>query len=371
SGADVVVNANQPVTLPGAQPAIISAAPVNVPKPIERSFTPASAPTNAPLTPPPPPGASASPSPIASVSNPTTNKALSDPRSAAAEIGRGGKTTSSPSVRYGRIAPVRLQASAELRNGQLVMRIRNLDSDRPFAGTARVTLSDDRKSNDLAPMKFDVKPEDEILVPINETVAAGDDWMLMVYDENGALRLIRGQTIGQKPAPAQQQAKNNTQPGQFELSAPPYVTPVYDATSSPAQIPPVGSVPVAGNSNSSNSSSQNSNGNNQSGESSTVQPDPNAPAQLTVTPRLIATTTENVTMEFEIASPQPLQYISVTLAAGEHRDTRQALMSTTRGRVPFLVPAAQAQGAFLFEVKDESGRTLAGGAGDFRQMTGR
>ncbi|MGH9800001.1 MAG: SPOR domain-containing protein, partial [Blastocatellia bacterium] len=152
SGADVVVNANQPVTLPGAQPAIISAAPVNVPKPIERSFIPANAP-NAPLTPPPPPGASVSPSPVASVSNPATNKAFSDPRSAASEIGRGGKTTSSPSVRYGRIAPVRLQASAELRNGQLVMRIRNLDIDRPFTGTARVTLSDDRKSNDLAPMK--------------------------------------------------------------------------------------------------------------------------------------------------------------------------------------------------------------------------
>lgn len=244
------------------------------------------------------------------------------------------------------------------------MRIRNLDEGRPFSGTARVTLSDDRKSRDLAPMKLDVNPEDEFIVPINESVVPGDDWMLMVYDENGALRLLRGQTIGERP---QQQAQNNSQQGQSELSAPPYVAPVFDATTSTGQIPQVGTVPV-----SQNSGSMNSVNNTQATSGSSSAPaeaaDPTAPAQLTVTPKLIAVTTDNVTMEFEIASPQPLQYISVTLAAGEHRDTRQALMSTTRGRVPFLIPAAQAQGAFLFEIKDESGRTLAGGAGDFRQM---
>ncbi len=130
-------------------------------------------------------------------------------------------------------------------------------------------------------------------------------------------------------------------------------------------------MPVAQNSDSTNSVGNNNQAMSGSSSAPAENADPAAPAQLTVTPKLIAVTTDNVTMEFEIASPQPLQYISVTLAAGDHRDTRQALMSTTRGRVPFLVPAGQAQGAFLFEIKDESGRTLAGGAGDFRQMTGR
>lgn len=370
------VNANQPLVAP-ANPdvEILSAAPVAMPKPVERSFAPA----NTPLTPPPAPGTSVSPVAMTATANailpPVSNKAFSDSRTSSPDIGRGSKPTAPRSVGYGRIAPPRLQASAEMRNGQLVMRIRNLDADRPFAGTARVTISDDRKSNDLAPMKFDVQPENEILVPINENVVAGNDWMLMVYDEGGALRMIRGQTIGQKPqAPAQQQAQNNQQPGQYELSPPPYVTPVFDATSSNGQIPAVGTVPMKDNSISSNSSGGNqSNGesNGSDGGSGATPNDPTAPAQLTVTPRLIATTTENVTMEFDIASPQPLQYISVTLAAGEYRDTRQALVSTTRGRVPFLVPAIHAQGAFLFEIKDEAGRTLAGGAGDFRQMTGR
>lgn len=359
------VNTNQPVTVPGTKAEVVAAAPAGVTTPVERSFAPA----NAPLTPPPPPEASSSPVTVVSNPNPAANKAFDDPRYASPAIGRGTGSTATRPVSYGRFNPPRLQASAEMRNGQLVMRIRNLDTDRPFAGTAKVTISDDRKSNDLAPMKFDVNPEDEILVPINETVADGNDWMLMVYDESGALRMIRGQTIGQRTAPAAQQAQNNQQPGQFELSPPPYVTGVFDATNSAGQIPAVGTVPTADQSRSSNMNVAGP----IEGGSDSPQPvaDPTAPAQLTITPRLIAATTENVTLEFEIASPQPLQYISLTLAAGEHRDTRQALMSTTRGRVPFLVPAAQAQGAFLYEIRDESGRVLAGGTGDFRQLTGR
>ena len=365
SNADVVINSAQPITVPGTAAEVFNASPIAAPKPVERTFAPA----NAPLTPPPPPGATSSSAPIFSTSASATNNAFSDPRTASAEIGKGSKPAVTREVGYGRIKAPRLQASAEMRNGQLVMRIRNLDADRPFAGTAKVTISDDRKSNDLAPMKFDVKAEDEILVPINEPIAPGDDWMLMVYDEAGALRMIRGQTIGQKQPPATQQAQGNPPPpGQTEMNPPSYVTGVYDATNAAGQIPAVGTVPTANQSNS--AMSVNAPTSNDTGSNATPPPDPNAPAQLTITPRLIAATSENVTLEFEIASPQPLQYISLTLAAGEHRDTRQALMSTTRGRVPFLIPATQSQGTFLYEIRDEAGRVLAGGTGDFRQLTG-
>ena len=363
---ETAVNTNQPVTVPGTTAELVNASPVGVKPAAERTFAPA----NSPLTPPPPP--SASTSSIAAVPNaaPASNNAFGDSRSASSGIGRGTTTSAPRPTSYGRFNPPRLQASAELRNGQLVMRIRNLDSDRPFTGTAKVTISDDRKSNDLAPMKLDVNPEDEILVPINETVVNGNDWMLMVYDDRGALRMIRGQTIGPKPAPAAQQAQTNSQSsGQSEINPPSYVTGVFDATNAAGQIPPVGTVPGTDQSRASN---LNVAAPSESGsESPRPAADPTAPAQLTITPRLIAVTTENVTLEFEIASPQPLQYISLTLAAGEHRDTRQALMSTTRGRVPFLVPATQAQGVFLYEIRDESGRVLAGGTGDFRQLAGR
>jgi hypothetical protein len=92
------------------------------------------------------------------------------------------------------------------------------------------------------------------------------------------------------------------------------------------------------------------------------------PAQVTVTPRQIAITPENVTMEFEIAASRPLNYIAITIRAGEYQDTRQALMTTPQGRVPFLIPVTQTSGPFVFELKDESGAVLASGAGDFRQL---
>ncbi|MGH9846259.1 MAG: hypothetical protein ACREEM_46755, partial [Blastocatellia bacterium] len=97
-------------------------------------------------------------------------------------------------------------------------------------------------------------------------------------------------------------------------------------------------------------------------------PQDNGPAQVTVTPRQIAITPENVTMEFDIAASRPLNYIAVTIRAGEFQDTRQALMTTPQGRVPFLIPVAQTSGPFMFEVKDESGAVLASGAGDFRRL---
>jgi hypothetical protein len=269
-----------------------------------------------------------------------------------------------------------LQATAELRNGQLVMKLRNLDSERRFTGTARVTLSDDKNSSEVLPMQFDLAPEAEVVLPINDPVGNDSNWMLMVFDDANALRLVRGASLGQKaPAVAQQNSPSSSD--QPSLNPPPYVTGVYDATSSPiAATQPAGSatagmVPPSESSNLPNNAS----GQGPTGASNTAPPNAPAsgdvPAQLTITPRQIAVTTENVTIEFDIAAPQPLNYISVTLAAGDYRDVRQALMSSTRGRVPFLVPAAQATGTFIYEIKDEGGRVLGGGVGDFRQLAGK
>lgn len=349
-----------------AQPSNSSATPHAAPRPIEPAATFGNSMT--PLT-PPPTISSTSSGPRPSSNNPNS---FGSERNNAADIGRGSKPTASRGIGYGgrNMGQARLQATAEVQNGQLVMRLRNLDMERSFTGTAHVTLSDDRNSNEVSPVQFNLSPDTEIVLPLNEPIALGGNWMLMVYDENNALRLIRGASVGQKPAPPQSQGRPADQ---VALNPPQYVTGVYDATATPSSMSPqstVGMVPAseslppAGASVSGNAASSPSNSQPPNSVSGA-----DAPAQLTVTPRQIAATTENVTMEFEIASPQPLNYISVTLAAGDYRDTRQALMSTTRGRVPFLVPAAQAQGTFMYEIKDESGRVLAGGVGDFRQMS--
>lgn len=363
-----------------ASPVIPSSGqPVNpttksVPRPVEQAFN-----SMTPLTPPPRPSeVFSSSSPIASVTpQPVSNNSFGSDRGSdrnvLADTGKGSKPTTSRGIGYGgrNLGQARLQATAEVRNGQLMMRLRNLDAERAFAGTARVTLSDDKNSSEVLPRQFNLQPNEEMLLPIDEPINNGSNWMLMVFDENNALRLIRGASVGQKPAPttAPAAAQNQeAQPATFELSAPSYVTGVFDATGAPSSVPPAGMVPPSEAANPSNGNVANT-------SSSSLSPNPvspaEAPAQLTITPRQIAMTTENVTIEFDIASPQPLNYISVTLSAGDHRDVRQALMSTTRGRVPFLVPAAQAKGTFIYEVKDESGRVLAGGVGDFRQMPGR
>lgn len=288
-------------------------------------------------------------------------------RTGVPEINRRGST---PTAKHGisYAAPPRLQGRLEMANGQLVMKLRNLDQDRSFAGVARVTLNDERHSTELAPLQFNLPPDSEQAFPVNEAARDGDSWMLMVFDEGGAMRLLRGAALGQKTAEPQSTPASNA-PNPPGLEVPPYVTGTYDATTNAAPgqagwMPP--------------SESPNPNP-----PSSTINaadagnPTPNLPAspvtsdaagQISVRPKLIAATAENITIEFDIAAPRPLSYISLTLLSGDYRDVRQALMSTPHGRVPFLVPAAQAAGAFSYEIKDEAGRVLVNGAGDFRQL---
>lgn len=347
---------SQPVNRPGNQ----NAAPSSVPNSVEPVFAPS---TMVPLTPPPI---------ISSNSNspqPASNNSFRTERNVTAEIGRGNKPTASRGIPYGgRDLGPRLQATSELRNGQLIMKLRNLDSARGFSGVARVTLSDDRNSNEVRPMQFNLPPDAEVELPIEDPVAMGSNWMLMVFDENKVMRLLRGESVGSKQLAGRPGSASD--PG--SLNAPQYVTgtpdvagvpAIFDSTGAPS---PAGLVPM--------SDAPNPTGLPSADASPATQPPgsvagADAPAQLTVIPRQIAATTENVTLEFDIAAPQPLNYITVTLAAGDYRDVRPALLSTTRGRVPFLVPTAQATGTFLYEIKDESGRVLAGGNGDFRQLS--
>jgi len=315
------------------------------------------------------------PSPSSNSFN-NNNSGAAAPRNIAEDIGRKSKPTTPRGIGYGKIPVARLQATAELRNGQLVMRLRNLDEELSFTGTARVTLSDDRNSNEIKPIPFNLSPNQEMILPINDPVAMGSSWMLMVFDEGNAMRLLRGASFGQKPGSPMAQGQNNSSAqtvsappsDQFTLNAPSYVTGVFDATGSQSS----GMVPV------NNAPASLTTGSGKAGtdalaasQSPTPATPADAPGQLTITPRQIAMTTENVTLEFDIASPQPLNYISVMLAAGDYRDVRQALMSTTRGRVPFLIPAGQAAGTFIYEIKDEGGRVLGGGVGDFRQLAGK
>jgi hypothetical protein len=49
-------------------------------------------------------------------------------------------------------------------------------------------------------------------------------------------------------------------------------------------------------------------------------------------------------------------------------DSKQAIMTTKQGRLPFLVPAGDATGALSYELKDENGRVLAMGSKAFQEI---
>ncbi len=312
----------------------------------------------------------------------------SSTNTSAPEIGRrplspavsGGNVTGARSAAYA--SPPRLQAMIEMRDGRMWMRLRNTDSDRSFTGMARITLSDEKNQQDVAPMQFTLPPDSEENFPVDEATLTDGNWILMVYDENGAARLVRGASLAPKqPAlnPAGQNAVDSTQ---AEQGPPSYVTGYYDATgqsgqsgwttsqgdsasSTPAGQPRNnGLVPIADPSNSA--------GANPPGQDDKASVTPQAlevaPGQVAVVPRQIAVTTENVTMEFDISAPAPLNYIIVTLRAGDYQDTRQALMSTPQGRVPFLIPVKHTSAGFYYEIKDEAQRVLASGNGDFRSL---
>jgi hypothetical protein len=204
--------------------------------------------------------------------------------------------------------------------------------------------------------------------------------MLMVFDQNGAARLIRGASFSGPPktdqasgAPNSPKSPNSTAPvidEQTPQQLPPsYVTGVYDATWAQPQAAPQ-ATPQGQDIASQNAPAPAPAPAPEAANASAAVPNspPPGPGQVTVTPRQIAVTGENVTIELEISAQGPLNYIMVTLRAGEFQDVRQALMSASQGRVPFLVPAEHAGGGFIYEIKDEAQRVLASGNGDFRQI---
>lgn len=278
----------------------------------------------------------------------------------------------------------RLQGVIEMREGRMWMKLRNLDADRSFSGMARITLSDERNQQDVAPRQFTLPPDSEESFPVDEATMAPANWILMVYDERGVARLVRGASLAPKQPPqnpAQNTVVAQTAADQNDAAQgpPSYVTGVYDATgwtlsqNAPESPNPAsqtekpqnnGLVPIPDNSNSA--------GANSPGDGAATPPAPPsppvAPGQLTVVPRQIAVTAENVTMEFDISAPAPPGYISVTLRAGDYQDTRQALMSTPQGRVPFLIPIKHTAEGFSYEIKNEALQSLASGNGDFRGL---
>jgi hypothetical protein len=296
------------------------------------------------------------------------------------EIGRGALAPTSTSMRIGSSnprgynPPLRLQGSIEMRGGKMWMTLRNADTDRVFSGVARISLSDDQKQEDVTPINVTLLPDKETAFPLDDATLTNGAWVLMVYDQNGAARLIRGASFAPPKKPAQApDSSDSTEPVPAPEAPPAYVTGVYDATNwTQPQVSPQAESQTTVTSAQDGASLVEGGSSLIEGAAATPDPQPEAsqaandPGLVTASLRQIATTSENVTLELEISAQNALKNITVTLRAGDFQDVRQAFIPTSQGRVPFLVPAKFAAAGIYYEIKDETQRVLSSGNGSVR-----
>jgi SPOR domain len=306
------------------------------------------------------------------------------PRSERSSFAGSGRSVGRAAFGNAGLSPgPRLRSVVEMNEGQMVLKLRNLDQQRSFSGLARLTLSDDSNANgtsDIAPVPIELGPEEEKIVPINDVKNASGDLMLMVYDQRQAVQLIRSVPIGRRPAVQRAVVAANREEEQsantFEGGAPPVdpntwkitdaggdnspsvevsggtqqglpnVTGTYDATN-----PPVPSE-VPGLPGDSNSAPQNTN------------PDI-PPGQIVINPRQISSTAESTTMELGISGSQPIGYVKVSIRAGAFQDEKVAVFPTANGSVPFLIPAKDATGQYSYEIRNDAGKVIGSGVQSF------
>lgn len=270
----------------------------------------------------------------------------------------------------------RLQGSIEMRGGRMWMTLRNADSERGFSGVARISLSDDDKQQDVTPIQFTLPPDKEASFPLNEATLTNGAWILMVYDQNGAARLIRGASLAPPrsfaQAPGAANSTASVDPNSASQVPPSYVTGVYDTTNwtQPQASPQIQSVESQDDPVSEAADTQNGAvdvGGAAGSPAQTPQME-TGPGQVVVTPRQIAVTKENVTLELVISAQSPIKNVTVTLRAGDFQDVRQVRIPTSQGSVPFLIPVAYASKGLYYEVRDEAQRVLANGSSDLRSL---
>ncbi len=202
------------------------------------------------------------------------------PRRPASPAAPGGSVTSGRNIAIA--PPPRLQGMIEMRDGRMFMKLRNTDLKRSFTGVARITLSHDKKEQDLTPMQFTLQPDREESFSIDEATVTNGTWILMVYDENGAARLVRGASLAPKQPVQNAAALSAADQNREAQGLPTYVSGFYDATGQEANRHGQNGGTLSQNETSPANSGVQTQGN----DSVPAPQDPQvAPVQVTVVPR--------------------------------------------------------------------------------------
>jgi hypothetical protein len=237
-----------------------------------------------------------------------------------------------------------LQGAVEVKDGTLFVTLQNRNQRYSFRGQAHLSFSEGERNRNHPTIQLELAPGQEQVFEIAPGVSQQGNYLLMVYDDQGARHLLQHGALA-KRAGKQDLVAKTTSP-------------------SPGDVPPV---PVSGEGSA--TAGSDSGGNPvEAGEEQTGPRKPVSPEDVKVNVQRIAATPESVAVELEILATQPLGMISVSIRTESLNDVKEAMMTTRQGRMPFLVPASDTGGALSWELRDEHGRVLSAGSKPFSEI---
>ncbi len=263
--------------------------------------------------------------------------------------------------------PPMLQGVIEAKDGQLLVTLQNRNSRHAFRGTVKWTLSDGEHERPQPPMQIEIGPGQTQEFPLP---GSGKSYLLTVQDELGAPLLTQNGAFGQsgrQQVIAENRMQRNIapnpagQPGDVPIEAQ-----GEEVDDGRLRQPRPGEKVVLETANYPKDKPE--------GGANDAEPKPDAkkestqPGDVKVIVRQVAETAENVTIEFEIIAREPLGMIAMTIHTASTSDTKQAIMTTKQGRLPFLAPAGDTNGNVAYELRNEQGVILATGSRPFREL---
>jgi hypothetical protein len=261
-------------------------------------------------------------------------------------------------------APQVLQALVEPRDGGLLITLRNRNTRHRFRGTVNLKVLQRGREQQQAPIQIEIAPgaEHSFVAP---GVGREGSYVMTVLDEQRALQLMQQGALEHSPRPAEFASNRSSQPVQanpLNSGGNLPVQPAQGAADSGEDGPPelkTASYPTG-------------KAEDENAPAGEEQKEPNGeagqPGDVRIIVRQVAASSENLTIEFEILASQPLGMLVMAVRTTSMSDSKQAIMTTKQGRLPFLVPAGDATGALSYELKDENGRVLAMGSKAFQEI---
>jgi hypothetical protein len=253
-----------------------------------------------------------------------------------------------------------IETRIDKKDDRLLLYVRNRHGRNLFRGTVRLTMKDSG-SDSPQPWQFMLKPSEEGIYDLNTVISQRGSYWVEVLDDRNRPQMIKAASLEPRPLKtevAQKESVRNDltiEKPEVDEDAPPKDYPMRVAATNNGDAPSADDAKAKGDGKTEEAPKEISKENLQAGD-------------VKVIVRKVAESPDNVTLEFEIQAPTPLGLISVAMQTTSTTDFKQAIMTTKLGRIPFLVPTADTNGSFSFELKDESGRVLASGQKSFQEF---